>query len=60
MHHTQMLSRKKILLALSIGLNVGLLAYFKYANFFIENINFALNETGSNTISWVEVSKKSK
>lgn len=30
-------SKRKILLALSIVVNIGMLAFFKYANFFIEN-----------------------
>lgn len=55
MHRTQILTKKKLILSLSILLNVGLLAYFKYANFFIDNVNFILTETGSTKISWVEV-----
>jgi alginate O-acetyltransferase complex protein AlgI len=31
---------KKTLLTIGIILNIGLLAYFKYADFFIENLNF--------------------
>ncbi len=30
---------KKILLALAISVNLGLLLYFKYANFFVRNVN---------------------
>jgi len=33
------LSTKKILLLLGITVNLSLLAYFKYANFFVDNIN---------------------
>lgn len=33
------IAQKKIILTLGIGINLGLLGYFKYANFFIENIN---------------------
>ncbi len=47
--------QKKYLLALSIMLNLGLLAYFKYANFFIENINIVLQNIGLNTLEWAEV-----
>lgn len=36
------LTRKQILV-LGLGFNVSLLAYFKYANFFVENINLASN-----------------
>ncbi len=43
---------RKQVLAFSIIVNVGLLLYFKYANFFIENVNAAL---GSEAISWTKV-----
>ncbi len=46
---------KKKWLVLSICLNVGLLAYFKYANFFIDNVNDVLSYFHWNTISWVSV-----
>src|SRR5689334_8210607 len=36
-------SRKKLYLVLSIISNVGFLAFFKYANFFVENVNAALS-----------------
>lgn len=36
---------KKWLLALGISVNVLLLGYFKYANFFIENTNIAFNQS---------------
>jgi alginate O-acetyltransferase complex protein AlgI len=32
-------NRKKIVLVLGVAVNLGLLGYFKYANFFIDNIN---------------------
>ncbi len=47
--------RKKLLLTLSITLNLGLLAYFKYANFFIENVNALLGSLGGNGFHWTEV-----
>ena len=40
--------RKKLLLLLSIVANVGILCYFKYYNFFIENINELFNSFGIN------------
>ena len=46
---------KKILLVSSIILNVGLLAYFKYANFFIENMNVFLYQTGFTQVGWTRV-----
>ena len=47
--------KKRFLLSLSIILNVGLLAYFKYANFFIENVNELLTNLGSKPIHWVSI-----
>lgn len=47
--------RRKLFLAVSLTLNLGLLAYFKYANFFIENINLALAELGITTLDWTNV-----
>ena len=46
---------KKYLLATSISLNLGLLAFFKYANFFIENVNSLLGFLGSTAIQWTEI-----
>ena len=47
--------KKKRLLAFSILLNLGLLTYFKYANFFIENVNSILESIGFTTIYWTKV-----
>jgi len=44
--------KRKLFLWLSLVLNVGLLLYFKYANFFIENVNLALGDKG---IEWTEI-----
>ncbi|MEZ4952563.1 MAG: MBOAT family O-acyltransferase [Saprospiraceae bacterium] len=55
MHLAPEFKKKKALLILSIILNIGLLAFFKYANFFIENINSILSELGSAPIKWVEI-----
>jgi len=38
-HRIQKPTPKKLLLAFSITINLGLLAYFKYTNFFIDIIN---------------------
>ncbi len=35
--------KKKTFLIISVILNIGLLAYFKYANFFVDNLNSFLN-----------------
>lgn len=47
--------RKQIYLILSLSMNLGLLAYFKYANFFIENVNSLLENMGVNQIGWTKV-----
>jgi len=48
-------SRKRGLLAASLVLNVGLLLYFKYANFFVDNANAVLNYLGYGSVHWVRV-----
>lgn len=47
--------RKKQYLALSIFINLGLLAYFKYANFFVENVNGVLQKLGVESLEWTSV-----
>lgn len=47
--------RAKAGVLISVLANVGLLAYFKYANFFVEQVNAALTSLGINPISWIEV-----
>lgn len=36
-------------------LNIGLLAYYKYANFFVDNLNPALNALGFNTLQIAKI-----
>lgn len=48
-------SQRRLLLFVSVFINLGLLAYFKYANFFIETVNDVLGFLGKNTIKWTEV-----
>lgn len=47
--------KRKWLLAFSVCVNVGLLLYFKYANFFIENVSTTLVSAGFEEIKWVAV-----
>lgn len=47
--------KRKWLLAFSVCVNVGLLLYFKYANFFIENVSATLVSAGFEEIKWVAV-----
>ncbi|MBW6461207.1 MAG: MBOAT family protein, partial [Bacteroidales bacterium] len=46
---------KRLLTGISIFLNVGLLAYFKYANFFVENLNSILGQIGMQPAGWTAV-----
>ena len=48
-------TRQRLLLIFSIILNLGLLAYFKYANFFIDNLNAALLAIHLQPISWTRI-----
>jgi len=51
MHHSKDEKKRKSLLLVSILLNVGLLFYFKYCNFFIDNLNFLIGTE----IKWLNV-----
>ncbi len=55
MHNAINLRSKRTLLTISIILNLALLVYFKYANFFIENVNGIIQAIGFHTIGWVKV-----
>lgn len=46
---------KRLLLSSSVILNIGMLAYYKYANFFVENINLTLESMKIGTIAWDNV-----
>jgi alginate O-acetyltransferase complex protein AlgI len=46
---------KRWLAGTSIMMNIALLAYFKYANFFIENVNGLLEQLGSSPVAWTSV-----
>jgi alginate O-acetyltransferase complex protein AlgI len=46
-------SRRKWLMILSVTANLGLLCYFKYANFFLESVRATLNTMGIHTSSGV-------
>ncbi len=55
MDNTPTLKRKRLLLAGSVFLNIGLLAYFKYSNFFVENLNTILESFGMTALHWTKV-----
>lgn len=42
-NHTLNAAKKKLLLTISIVVNLGLLGYFKYTNFFLDGVNFFAN-----------------
>ncbi|UOQ73526.1 MBOAT family O-acyltransferase [Hymenobacter cellulosilyticus] len=47
--------QKRIYLILSILLNVGMLFYFKYANFFLENVSGLSTALGGAELTWEKV-----
>lgn len=55
LHNAQTDQKRKTLLILSLCLNVGMLFYFKYCNFFIDNINAVLGLCGIHEVSWTKV-----
>ena len=46
---------RKRILTLSVILNIGLLGYFKYANFFVDNLNAVLTQFGAGSLYWTSV-----
>lgn len=54
-YHAGSVKKKRWFLAFSVILNIGLLAYFKYANFFLENVNFLLESIGLKPMQWIYV-----
>lgn len=55
MDRQQSSAKRKLFLTLSISINLGLLVYFKYSNFFVENINTVLKTMGMGTIPWLKL-----
>lgn len=55
LHRSQTEKQRKLMLILSLCLNVGMLFYFKYCNFFIDNINSLISLFGAKEITWVRV-----
>ena len=47
--------KKRLLLVLSVSMNLGLLFYFKYSNFFIENVNSLLDSISHKHIYFTRV-----
>ena len=55
LHLSSKATERKFLLVVSIFINLGLLAYFKYANFFVENLNAGLESLGFTQLGWTSV-----
>lgn len=53
--HNSVGKKKTILVTISVISNVGLLLYFKYANFFVENFNWLLEQLGTQPLAWTNV-----
>jgi len=45
----------RILFWISVSVNLGLLIYFKYLNFFIDQFNIIIERSGGKTVSWAMV-----
>lgn len=52
---SQNANHRKLLLTISLFINLGLLAYFKYANFFVSNVNEVLQSLGYTQLKWTAV-----
>lgn len=48
-------AQRRLWLLASLSLNLGLLGYFKYANFLVDNANTALRALGHTPLPWVAV-----
>lgn len=55
MWQTEDQNKRKWMLALSVSVNLGLLFYFKYSNFFIENVNSILTLFGARNVYWTKI-----
>ena len=55
MSQTKKELHRRMMLALSVSINLGLLFYFKYSNFFIENVNSVLSVFGVSNIQWMKL-----
>ena len=55
MSQTASKASRQLLLCLSLCINLGLLVYFKYSNFFVENVNLLFHHFGIKTLSWTKL-----
>nr|NQU90396.1 MBOAT family protein [Bacteroidota bacterium] len=54
-HKSTLRKARRILLTISVLLNVGLLAYFKYTNFLMDNVDILLESIGVPGVEWPAV-----
>jgi alginate O-acetyltransferase complex protein AlgI len=55
LHNAETEKKRKMFLVLSLLLNVGMLFYFKYCNFFVDNFNAILGAVGVKELAWTSV-----
>ncbi|WNJ20303.1 MBOAT family O-acyltransferase [Pontibacter sp. G13] len=55
MHRSTQDRTRKLLLGTSLAMNVGLLLYFKYANFFVDNVHAMMAAVGMEPFAWTKV-----
>ncbi len=55
MSKTESIFYRRLVLFISVSINLGLLFYFKYCNFFIDNLNTILSVFGSKNIHWTKL-----
>lgn len=55
LHNSTTEKKRKLFLVLSLCLNVGMLFYFKYCNFFIDNANAVLHLFTDKEIHWTKI-----
>ena len=55
MYKTSKRNLKISLVTLSLIINIGLLAFFKYANFFVDNVNRLLELLNYGQVAWVRI-----
>lgn len=55
LHNSPTEKKRKLFLVLSLCLNVGMLFYFKYCNFFIDNVNSLLHCFTTKEIHWTKI-----
>ncbi|MEI8280034.1 MAG: MBOAT family O-acyltransferase [Bacteroidota bacterium] len=48
-------NKRLLLLLCSLSINLGLLFYFKYSNFFVDNVNEVLAKLGAKSIRWTKL-----